>query len=59
LLSRWRWLSHPGCEWFAFSRFPILCRHALDDSVALIWAYILNPSWGAVNQLLEWMGLQR
>lgn len=26
-------------------------------AVALIWSYILNPSWGALNQALEWMGL--
>lgn len=26
-------------------------------TVALMWTYILNPEWGAVAQLLNWMGL--
>ncbi len=25
--------------------------------VALMWVYILNPSWGAVTQVLGWLGL--
>lgn len=27
-------------------------------TVALMWTYILNPEWGAVAQLLRWLGLE-
>ena len=28
-------------------------------TVALMWTYILNPEWGAVAQILKWMGLDK
>lgn len=27
-------------------------------TVALMWTYILNPEWGAVAQILRWLGLE-
>lgn len=27
-------------------------------TVALMWTYILNPQWGAITQILQWLGLE-